>query len=77
MAETPINLFAAAKIVTEMRGGDVTSDRTIHQWIVKGLKNLVGERVKLGGRRIGGCWYTTRAELEQFIDAMSATPAAA
>lgn len=62
----------AAELVPSLRGrGGHAHPQTIIRWIAIGVK--VGDaRVRLAGKKVGGCWLTSRAAITEFLAAINA-----
>jgi transposase-like protein len=49
------------------------SPSTAFRWMMRGLPNGRGERVRLQGLRRGKIWLTSRAALQRFLSALPAS----
>jgi hypothetical protein len=45
--------------------------RTLFRWLAEGITARGGERVKLGGVRVGGLWAVTPAAVAAFVAALT------
>jgi hypothetical protein len=66
--ETTLSLSQAAKQIPPSRNGKPTHVSTILRWILKGVKG-----VRLEGVRLGGRWVTSAEALQRFSEKLTAT----
>jgi hypothetical protein len=64
--ERPIPLAEAARLVPAARKGKRCHESTIFRWIVRGVKG-----VKLEALRLGGRWVTSREALQRFAERLT------
>src|SRR5262245_188130 len=70
-SEPAISLGEAAAVVPPSRQGKRTNISTILRWILFGVKNPNGERIRLEGIRFGGKWVTSRDALQRFAERLT------
>ncbi len=72
-------------LAAEIIGGDAitvieiarqfhVSPSTVFRWMMRGLPNGRGERVRLQAIRRGKIWLTSRAALQRFLSSLPASP---
>jgi hypothetical protein len=77
--ETLLSLADAARRCPRGRNGARVSPSTVLRWILNGVKPIAGgERIRLGGARLGGRWITSVEAIQRFHNAqtpdLDATP---
>jgi hypothetical protein len=70
--ETILTIHDAARLLPSNRAGKPVNFSTVLRWILRGVKNPIGQLVRLEGARIGGRWLTSKQALERF--ALALTP---
>ena len=70
-AETTLSLAAAAKVIPPGRNGKCTHLSTILRWIISGVKNPSGMRIRLEAVRMGSRWVTSWEALRRFSDRLT------
>jgi hypothetical protein len=68
IAETPLPLAEAAKLIPPARSGKRTHLSTVLRWILRGVRLPDGHVVRLEGIRLGGRWFTSRQALQRFAE---------
>jgi hypothetical protein len=71
VSEPAISLSEAAASVPPSRQGKRTNISTVLRWILSGVKNPQGERIRLEGIRFGGKWVTSRGALQRFAERLT------
>ena len=64
--ETLLGVTEAAGILPASRGGKRIHISTLHRWASRGLRGVVLETIRVGGRR-----YTSTEALQRFFDRLS------
>jgi hypothetical protein len=68
MAGDSLSASQAAKIIPHSRLNKPLSPQTVVRWIVSGIKNHDGQRLRLEGKRLGGSWFTSRAAILRWME---------
>jgi hypothetical protein len=71
--ETLISLCQAASRYPGHRGADRLHPATLTRWILRGVRALDGQRVRLEAIRVGCRWLTSEAALARFAATLGAT----
>ncbi len=66
-----MTLTEACRILPRGRNGSRPHLSTVLRWIMHGATAPDGRRVKLAGVRCGAKWVTSRAALQQFVEALT------
>ena len=72
--ETRITLSQAASRRPGARGCDRIHPATLTRWLLRGVKSLSGQLVRLEAERLGCRWVTSEAALSRFTEALSTQP---
>ena len=71
--EPLISLGQAASHYPGHRGAERLHPATLTRWIIRGVRALGGQRVRLEAIRVGCRWLTSEAALARFAEALGAT----
>lgn len=66
-----LGMSAAARLISGRRGGSRACPSTIWRWMNEGSRSAEGQIVKLEAARVGGHWFTSKAALTRFIEALT------
>jgi hypothetical protein len=75
LAETPLSMNAAARLIGEGRSGRPLAAATVFRWCTQGVTMPDGTRLRLEGIRIARTWRTSREALARFLAALNPAPA--
>ena len=75
IGESLLSLTAASRLLGEGRHGALIHPATLTRWILRGVRNPDGDRVRLEAIRCGVSWRTSREALERFTAATTPTMA--
>jgi hypothetical protein len=67
----PLGEVIRLRLIPPARNGRQLHYSTLIRWIVDGVRGPSGERVRLGGKRIGSRWLTSREAIQRFADALT------
>src|SRR5262245_58910433 len=67
-----IGLAATARLCPSIRGGKPVHPATLSRWVLKGVRLNDGTTLRLAAKRFPGGWATTREDLDEFVDRLTA-----